>query len=259
MHVRCPSGIPPATEHHPPRRMIHPELMAEAHTAACAGTVPSARSAVGAQNGWDGRRTRRLHLMVLEHGFGARRCRWRTQRCVVPDPARWPWSSVWARLLTQLEAGPKGAGSGGGKSLLLTRISFPPDGMLVLLFPFGRAQSVFGVSQVAAVDGVGPGRWKIRTNLRPAFSSTRREARLTAMVCAITRPCAELGEALAVSAHVPPRWRSPFPMPICGAGSRARSCPEGPPPAGLQSGTIPGRPPVGFSMGGPAAVPSERR
>ena len=39
----------------------------------------------------------------------------------------------------------------------LTVISCPPDGVLVLLFPFGHAQGVFGVSQVAAVHRVGPG------------------------------------------------------------------------------------------------------
>jgi len=44
-----------------------------------------------------------------------------------------------------------------GMSSLLSVISCPPDGVLVLLFPFGCAQGVFGVSQVAAGDRVGPG------------------------------------------------------------------------------------------------------
>jgi RNA polymerase sigma factor (sigma-70 family) len=62
------------------------------------------------------------------------------------SPARNRFAKAWRIVMCSL-----GSGS------LLTVISCLPDGVLVLLFPFGHAQGVFGVSQVAAVHWVGPG------------------------------------------------------------------------------------------------------
>jgi hypothetical protein len=58
---------------------------------------------------------------------------------------------------------------------------------LVLLLPVGFGQRILDIAGFAASAGYGRGDWEVRTSVRPAFSSTRREAMFPATVSATTR------------------------------------------------------------------------